>query len=92
MPGTSVFISQDSIDYINSREGKNFSAKLDEIVQEHRVLSPRIRRADAIRQLKQAASVLSELKIQHEAIFAWVRAELEKESNEEAKMMPKCIE
>lgn len=75
MPTKTFNLSIASLSYVESLPGKNESSKLDNLILEHRGLSPQIRKQEALEQLRQAASKLAlEHEIEQEAIVSYVMA------------------
>lgn len=77
MPAKTFYLSETSLAYISGKRGKNDSAALERIVQEHRQLLPQQKKKEGLAKLREGAALLSELDLPAEAIMAWVKVAIE---------------
>ena len=73
MPTKTFNISLEALHYLDTIPGKNGSSILDNLILEHRGLSPQIRKQEALAQLRASASTLaSDHDIDQRALVAYV--------------------
>ncbi len=73
MPTKTFNLSIQALSYLGEIKGKNESAVLDNLILEHRGLSPAIKKQEALTQLREAASKLAiEHELTQEAIVSYV--------------------
>lgn len=90
MPAVSFSLSDAAIAYIAKQAGEtnnSKSAALEEILQEHRLLNPRIARQKSLEELRSAAANLKELGNPPDAILSWVRVIVEQQGVSDEKQV-----